>query len=156
VDGATFLASLNQDPTRVSSDLASLFMLLLVLTVCAQALLEVRHEAALGSLEARRGVLSSAHPSTLTSVHNLGGLLGRQGRLVEAEALFREALAGRELALGAAHALTRQSAAAVAVFVGAREDAARAEEEAARAAVVAARVQQVRAESAARRAAREA
>jgi hypothetical protein len=48
VDGATFLASLNQDPTRVAADLASLFMLLLVLTVCAQALL-VLNSAPAGS-----------------------------------------------------------------------------------------------------------
>ena len=54
---------------------------------------------------------TSAHPSTLTSVNNLAGLLVQLGRFDEAEVLYREALAGRTLALGAAHAHTRATAA---------------------------------------------
>ena len=58
-----------------------------------------------------RRVNSSAHPDSLRAAHNLADLLVKQGRLDEAEALFREALAGRQLALGAAHADTQMSAA---------------------------------------------
>ena len=41
------------------------------------------------------------HPDTLTSVNNLAGLLQAQGKLDEAEPLYRRALAGREETLGA-------------------------------------------------------
>ena len=57
-----------------------------------------------------RRVNSSAHPDSLRAAHNLADLLVKQGRLDEAEALFREALAGFQLALGAAHAHTRNTA----------------------------------------------
>ena len=62
-------------------------------------------------LEASRVALTSAHPSTLTAAHNLGGLLAEMGRLDEAEVLLREALAGFQLALGEGHPDTRNSAA---------------------------------------------
>lgn len=44
-------------------------------------------------------------------IFNLADLLERQGRLDEAEELYREALAGCKLALGAAHAHTQRRAA---------------------------------------------
>ena len=57
----------------------------------------------LEELEACRDTLGPAHPSTLISMGNLALLLEAQGRLGEAEALAREALAGRRSALGDAH-----------------------------------------------------
>eukprot|EP00808_Paulinella_micropora_P008030 g47258.t1 len=47
--------------------------------------------------------LGPEHQSTLTSVNNLGVLLEKQGKLAEAEPLFRRALQGREKTLGAEH-----------------------------------------------------
>ena len=47
------------------------------------------------------------HPSTLTSMSNLAQLLQAQWRLAEAEALAREALAGRRSTLGDAHPHTQ-------------------------------------------------
>ena len=44
------------------------------------------------ALEASRATLGDRHPSTLTSINNLGGLLHTQGKLDEAEPLWREAL----------------------------------------------------------------
>ena len=41
------------------------------------------------------------HPGTLISVNNLAGLLQAQGKLDEAEPLYRRALAGSEETLGA-------------------------------------------------------
>ena len=49
----------------------------------------------------------------MASICNLAGLLERQSRPGEAEELYREALAGNQLALGAAHASTRCTAAAL-------------------------------------------
>ena len=49
----------------------------------------------------------------MTALANLALLHERQGRLSEAEPLLREALAGRQVALGAAHELTRATAAAL-------------------------------------------
>ena len=64
-------------------------------------------------LEARRTVLTSAHPLTLTAANNLGRLLVDMGRLDEAEVLLREALAGFQLALGEGHPHTRDTTAAL-------------------------------------------
>ena len=58
------------------------------------------------------------------AAHNLAGLLAKQGRLDEAEALFREALAGKQLALGAAHASTRNTAANLETVLRAKAAAA--------------------------------
>jgi len=44
--------------------------------------------------------LGLAHPNTLTSVNNLGLVLGNQGKYEDAEKLFRQALEGHEKALG--------------------------------------------------------
>ena len=48
-------------------------------------------------------MLGEAHPSTLSSVNNLGSLLRDQGRLDEARPLYEEALLGRRATLGEAH-----------------------------------------------------
>eukprot|EP00808_Paulinella_micropora_P005050 g73321.t1 len=45
--------------------------------------------------------LGAEYPSTLTSVNNLGLLLEQQGKLAEAEPLYRRALQGQEKTLGA-------------------------------------------------------
>ena len=65
------------------------------------------------------------HPGTMTAIVNLAHLLERQGRLDEAEGLYREALAGRELALGAAHAHTQRTAADLERVLRARAAAVR-------------------------------
>ena len=49
------------------------------------------------------------HPSTLTSVNNLGSLLEAQGKLEEAEVLYRRALEGFERVLGVDHPNTLTS-----------------------------------------------
>ena len=51
--------------------------------------------------------LGPKHPGTLTCMINLAVLLQAQGRLGEAEALAREALAGMRSALGDAHPHTQ-------------------------------------------------
>ena len=58
-----------------------------------------------------RRVRMGAHPNTMTAIANLADLLERQGRLGDAEALYREALAGFTTALGAGHAHTQRAAA---------------------------------------------
>ena len=50
------------------------------------------------------------HPDTLTSVNNLGSLLKAQGKLDEAEPLYRRALQAREETLGQMHPRTKKSA----------------------------------------------
>ena len=57
----------------------------------------------LHELEGREQQLGAQHPHTLTSVNNLAGLLKAQGKLVEAETLYRRALEGCEQQLGAQH-----------------------------------------------------
>ena len=47
------------------------------------------------------------HEETLTSVHNLGSLLLKQGKLKEAEPLLRRALEVSERVLGVEHEDTR-------------------------------------------------
>ena len=54
-------------------------------------------------------MLGPMHPDTLTSVIFLAALLGEQGKLGEAEALAREALAGRRSVLGDAHPNTEKT-----------------------------------------------
>ena len=61
----------------------------------------------------------------MAAVFNLADLLKQQGRLYEAEELYREALAGFQLALGAAHTSTRGTAAALARVLRAKAAAAR-------------------------------
>ena len=56
-----------------------------------------------GVLAGARRILVDAHPSTLTSVHNVACLLLDKGDLESAGALFREAISGRRRALGDAH-----------------------------------------------------
>ena len=49
------------------------------------------------------------HPNTLTLVNNLGDLLQKQGKLEEAEVLYRRDLEGRERVLGLDHPSTLTS-----------------------------------------------
>lgn len=53
--------------------------------------------------DVRRTSLGPEHPSTLTSVNNLGALLQRMKRFPEAERLLQQALAGRRRVLGPDH-----------------------------------------------------
>jgi len=55
------------------------------------------------SVEAREKVLGPEHPSTLTSVNNLGLVLERQGKYEEAEAMQRRAFRAREKVLDPEH-----------------------------------------------------
>ena len=63
------------------------------------------HEA----LEASRATLGDRHPSTLTSISNLGLLLQDQGKLDEAGVLYREALEAKRATLGDRHPSTLTS-----------------------------------------------
>ncbi|GAB5520625.1 MAG: hypothetical protein RhofKO_28760 [Rhodothermales bacterium] len=54
-------------------------------------------------VEERARVLGLDHPSTLTSMNNLAGLLDSTGRYGEAEPLYRQALEGSERVLGLDH-----------------------------------------------------
>jgi non-specific serine/threonine protein kinase/serine/threonine-protein kinase len=55
------------------------------------------------ALATRRRVLGEKHPSTLTSINNMGFLLQAQGKLAEAEPYFREGLEKFRRVLGAEH-----------------------------------------------------
>ena len=55
------------------------------------------------------GARGDSHPDTLTSISNMVGLLHAQGKLGEAEPLYREALDGRQRTLGDAHPDTLSS-----------------------------------------------
>ena len=61
------------------------------------------------ALASRRRVLGEEHPITLTSIHNMCGLLAAQGKLAEAEPFFREALEKRRRVLGEEHPDTLKS-----------------------------------------------
>ena len=67
-----------------------------------------------------RRVRMGAHPDTMTSIASLAGLLHAQGRLDDSEALYREALAGRQTALGEGHAYTQRAAANLEVVLRAK------------------------------------
>ena len=54
-------------------------------------------------------MLGPEHPSTLTSVNNLGLVLQRQGKYEEAEAMHRRDLEGSEKVLGPEHPSTLTS-----------------------------------------------
>ena len=53
--------------------------------------------------------MGDSHPDTLTSINNLALLLKTQGKLGEAEPLYREALDGRRRTLGDSHPSTLTS-----------------------------------------------
>lgn len=53
-------------------------------------------------------MLRREHPSTLTSVSNLGNMLSRQGKYEEAEVLYRRVLESQEV-LGREHPVTLAS-----------------------------------------------
>ncbi|KAH0533881.1 hypothetical protein FGG08_007500 [Glutinoglossum americanum] len=61
------------------------------------------------ALEAREAILGGEHPSTLTSVSNLGSVLESQGKYKEAEAMHQRALETREKVLGPEHPSTLTS-----------------------------------------------
>lgn len=50
------------------------------------------------ALALRETVLGKEHPSTLTSMNNLAGVLSRQGKYKEAEEMYRQMLALKERA----------------------------------------------------------
>jgi tetratricopeptide (TPR) repeat protein len=58
------------------------------------------------ALKGYEKALGPEHTLTLDTVHNLGFLCRKQGKLAEAEALYERALKGREKALGPEHTLT--------------------------------------------------
>ena len=51
----------------------------------------------------KRRILGDEHPETLLSINNMAKMLHEQGRMTEAEPLFREALTGLRQALGSRH-----------------------------------------------------
>jgi serine/threonine protein kinase/TolA-binding protein len=61
------------------------------------------------ALDIRRRLLGNEHPDTLKSIHVMGLLLQTQGKVSEAEKLYRESLTGRERALGPEHIDTLES-----------------------------------------------
>ena len=61
------------------------------------------------ALEGKRETLGDLHPSTLTSIGNLGGLMYSKGDLAAAEPFYREALKGRRETLGSRHPQTLTS-----------------------------------------------
>ncbi|KAH8727392.1 P-loop containing nucleoside triphosphate hydrolase protein [Phaeosphaeriaceae sp. PMI808] len=71
---------------------------------------DVAQEMGRGALEAREAALGAEHPSTLTSVSNLGLVLEKQGKYEEAEAMHRRDLEGSEKVLGRDHPDTLTSA----------------------------------------------
>jgi hypothetical protein len=54
-------------------------------------------------------VLGKEHPSTLSSMNNLGLVLGSQGKYKEAEAMHRQTLQLKEKVLGKEHPSTLDS-----------------------------------------------
>ena len=72
----------------------------------------------------------------MRAINNLVCILARQGPLDEAEALYREALAGLQASQGAAHAHTRTTAACFEVVLVLRAKAAAARATGIRRAVV--------------------
>ena len=57
-------------------------------------------------MSAQKLTLGDEHPDTLVSINNLAALLHTQGKLSEAEPLFREALSARKRTLGGEHPFT--------------------------------------------------
>ncbi len=79
------------------------------------------------ALAAQERVLGPEHPSTLTSVNNLAGLLVGRGALGEAEPLYRRALAAQERVLGPEHPSTLTSVNNLAVLLERRGASGEAE-----------------------------
>ena len=71
--------------------------------------------------------LGAHHPDTLIFAYNLAALLMGQGKLAEAEPLFRRALKGREQQLGAQHPSTLKSVSNLATLLQAQGKLAEAE-----------------------------
>ncbi|TVQ32012.1 MAG: serine/threonine protein kinase [Phycisphaeraceae bacterium] len=72
-------------------------------TLRAIGLLDRATQPQVEALEIRRRILGDEHPSTLTSIESMGGLLQNQGKLAEAEPYFREALEVSRRVLGDEH-----------------------------------------------------
>eukprot|EP00873_Tetraselmis_striata_P041093 jgi/Tetstr1/461357/TSEL_006483.t1 len=79
------------------------------------------------ALEGRKAVLLEAHPSTLTSIGNLGAVYQAKGDYAAAEPLYKQALKGRMAALGEAHPDTLDSITCLAIVYHAKVDYAAAE-----------------------------
>ena len=62
------------------------------------------------ALAEQESTLGAAHPDTLVSLSNLGGVLLDAGKVLEAEPVIRAALDRRTQVLGAEHAATLTSA----------------------------------------------
>ena len=71
--------------------------------------------------------MGSDDPETLISVNNLGSLLKEQGKLEEAEVLFRRALEGSERVLGVDHPNTLACMYILAFFLRKKGDLSSAE-----------------------------
>ena len=78
-------------------------------TLQALGLLERALEPQERALQIRRAELGDEHLDTLISINNLGFQFAKQGKLPEAEALYREALEGSRRALGGEHPETLAS-----------------------------------------------
>ena len=74
-----------------------------------------------------REILGVKHPTTLKLINNMAMLLHDQGKLVEAEPLHREALAGWREVLGDKHPVTLRSINNLALLLGDQGKLAEAE-----------------------------
>ena len=81
----------------------------------------------LRALEGREQQLGADHPDTLNAVDELAQLLHDQGKLADAQPLYRRALDGREQQLGAQHADTLISVHNLALLLQAQGKPAEAE-----------------------------
>jgi non-specific serine/threonine protein kinase/serine/threonine-protein kinase len=75
-------------------------------TIKDLGLLEMATQPQEQALSIRREALGDDHPSTLSSIQNMGWLLQQQGKLDEAEPFYREALEGKRRVLGDDHPST--------------------------------------------------
>ncbi len=66
------------------------------------------------------GFSETSHPETVTALYNLGHVLNRQGRLDEAEPLFRESVEGRRQSFGVEHPSTLYATSSLAALLRAR------------------------------------
>ena len=79
------------------------------------------------ALEVSREMLGNRHPITLTSINNLGNLLGSKGDFAAAKPLLREALEVKRETLGNRHPSTLSSISNLGLLLKAKGDLAAAE-----------------------------